>query len=146
MNEQMIGSDSTINQGSCIQATPEHIARIKHFKKHKGLYYDFARYVIGWQFPHWQDERLFHEEIGGKLEIFAPDTLENVIMHVTNWCDEHNTGFSIAYGSVDNQPGNPDYTVMVNGFESTNELLCITLIEACLWAEQDRAQEHKVMP
>lgn len=137
---------TAIGQGECASATPEHIARENHFVKYRQLYFDFAVQVLRWAFPHRQDHRLFTEEGEGKISVFAPDLLENVLMHVTNWCDANDTGFSIAYGSVDERPGQPDYTVMVKGFESTNELLCIALIEACLEAEKELQQDRNNNP
>lgn len=138
----------TIGQGdNAVSTTPEHLARIEQWKKHKELYYDFARYVIGWGFPSWQGERLFSQGPHGKVYTFAPDVLENVIMWVANWCDENESGFCIAYGNTtDQRLGDPDYSVFINGFESTNNSLCIALIDACLEAEKERAQEHKVQP
>lgn len=135
-----------IGQGECAQATPEHIARENHFVKYRQLYFDFAVQVLGWAFPHRQDHTLFTEEYDGKISVFAPDLLENVLMYVTNWCDVNDTGFSIAYGSVDERPGQPDYTVMVKGYESTNELLTIALIEACLEAEKELQQDRNANP
>ena len=123
------------------QATSEYIERIEQLKQHKMLYFDFAREVIGWQFPNWQGERLWNyydNDSNSERETFAPDITDNVLMHVQNWCDEHDTGFSLVYGHTDDNK--TDYSAMVNGFEVNHVDLRIALLGACLNAERERAQ------
>jgi len=108
---------------------------------------DFAREVIGWidAAPHHSGEysiRQFAHQSGGR---FYHSSLDDVILWVSNWCDEHDRQFKLIYG----QPSEidaADYTAVVAGFDSTSSDPKFALMEACLKAERDRAQDHAVMP
>lgn len=125
-------------------ATQEYLERIEKLKEHKMIYFDFAREVIGWPFPLWHGDVLFNPRLDGSRDVFAPDNTDNVLEWVINWCDQHDTGFSLVYGHEDDSKA--DYSAMVNGFEVNHINPRIALLGACLNAERDRAQDHKVMP
>lgn len=137
------GQEAEDIRSSCRQATPEYLARLEEIKQHKELYFDFAREVIGWQFPQWHGDNFFNPNDPHK-DIFAPHVTDNVLMHVQNWCDTHDTGFSLVYGHTEDT--DTDYSAMVNGWEVNHVDLRIALLDACLNAERERAQEHKVQP
>jgi hypothetical protein len=143
MQEMMEQTATHIGQGQqCAQATPEYIARNEVFVKNRQLYLDFAKEVLGWASVGRQDHRLFNQGEDDKLCVLAPDILENVIEHVAGWCDVNGTGFSVAYGNTtDLRLGDPDYSVFINGFESTNNSLPIALIEACLEAAREQKED-----
>lgn len=125
------------------QATPEYLKRLELIKNHKLMYYDFAREVIGWSFPSWQGDVLYHLVPDGiTRDVFAPLQIENVLKWVQNWCGEHEQTFSINYKTY----GDSCFTVEVASQGAESDDLNIALICACLAAERDRAQEHKVQP